>query len=950
MGVVYRVDIEDLGGSWVEIAWGEGASTTGQRAEIPDPVPAEVRGWIESYLAGFEPWREEGAEDAARAEAAMIEVGRALGASLASIPGLAPFLAQIQRDGAPLRVSVGSSRPAFHARPWELLILPGAKHLASASGAGVVRALPGPVSLARVALSCGHEAPLRVLRWGPSPAFGWTHRRWGGAVEDVADGAAHVVVARLPAEPPDAFARRVQRLGARAVVLAPAPGSAFVGEAVATVAMACLRAGISNVVADVAPRAAGTPDLLDELVEGLAGGLTLGQSVIEARKRRQRAFVDGAGASRKPTSLQTWAAVQHWSTADLQVFAQPLRSLEPAEAWRGVASRIFGFGGSSGPPPNHAPAAEGLGAALAGGAIPVLVGPRGSGRTTALRQVAAGGRFEAAFRWSFRDERYTVDDMLQMIEGALGGDAPSATEAGVLARARLLLLVDDADGIEADVRAFLERVDGTHGSRVVMAAEAPLGFGVVVPMAPLARGARRVLAYETDPTCLDRELDLDATAGNPFLVRQAARGRRGDGTAPDPVTAFYDSRWRGLAAPHQRLLRMHADRPGLTLGLFLVGADAPGGQPTDEGRALWAALGGEGPYRDALRAWEDAAFVEEMRVAPAALAFLQAASAPADPAAGLAVARVACAGLLAVGPRLARAPDHPVYLEIVANRAAVGACVAQVWAAGERGLAARAVGALDGLLGAAGLRADLASWALHLAEGAPVGEGAEDVLAWIAVAARAMGDPRAAEGLAAGVDALWARLDALPFGPVAVFLQRAFEGRGDHARLRALAERALATGVDAAGQLRWRVALVLAEGGLGDPDRIRRAEDDVAQIPADGLPDGIFAGIPSDLAALALRRGDLVAAARWLDEARARGGTTDVLDAELALARGDRREAAVRFCRLWKTATSGKQQLDFPHLARRLGELEEALGASFSPLYDAEAGDAPTPAALGFRR
>ncbi|MFN8099523.1 MAG: BTAD domain-containing putative transcriptional regulator [Dermatophilaceae bacterium] len=191
-----------------------------------------------------------------------------------------------------------------------------------------------------------------------------------------------------------------------------------------------------------------------------------------------------------------------------------------------------------------------------------------------------------------------VDSVLAESHSGLAGESPVATRLREVLDGIPLLVIDDADLVDADSAALLREVLGDAPVPVVATALTPAGFGVlagdspdraddlvVVTLSPLTLAGVRLLLSSAglDETMVDRwaERVAASSAGQPFiaaaLARQVARRRR-DSALPSSLGRFAADLRTSLDGPDRRVLDFAVlDHPRLDLailgGATCLGAD-----------------------------------------------------------------------------------------------------------------------------------------------------------------------------------------------------------------------------------------------------------------------------------------------------------------------------------------------------------------------------------------
>lgn len=173
------------------------------------------------------------------------------------------------------------------------------------------------------------------------------------------------------------------------------------------------------------------------LLSGLAGGLTVAQAAVEARKKLQLKLESGL-FSVKPRPFQCWPLLSHYEKGPVTFFVEPRqpRSLVETENYKALRQRLHGFHYENLPPAAVA-GSDGIflpGLSLSRQSVLLLSGVPGSGKTHTVHQLAfyaARRDVRHAFYFDFGEHHYTTEDALLMIKPVLELEL-SASRAAVM--------------------------------------------------------------------------------------------------------------------------------------------------------------------------------------------------------------------------------------------------------------------------------------------------------------------------------------------------------------------------------------------------------------------------------------------------------------------------------------------------------------------------------------
>jgi hypothetical protein len=537
----------------------------------------------------------------------------------------------------------------------------------------------------------------------------------------------------------------------------------------------------------------------------LPHGLSIGQSVVEARKGLQREAGEG-GLGWPVSPLHDWFALCHHACEDTVPFAHPQRvaELHDAALLGRIRQRMFGFE-MRWLPPLGRPVGDGelapLLKLLATGVPVALAGAPGVGRSFLSHQAAfhlvQADRAEFAFCLSCAQD-LSVPDMVQMIAPVLGLDA-QAGEAALLAALegrRCCFVFDDAPANEPQLRALVARLQAQRHAVVLIPDDGSDWPGAqVLPVrgmdalelrmfaALLLRRLKPAVEGGGAPGWLDGLIAASGSAGVLecvlLLIEEApgdsvaaATAERLPATLPDRMEAFRAWQWEALPQLARDLLLVCHGHAGLLIEVPSLGArHARDGNAWRELVSTLGADADEGHEFAALIArWRRAHFVVATAIGhvldPQADAFITmrkrawTLDVAARERAELAFSELVVEGLTRLCGGLMRQPNHAMSYHLLVNRRHWVLHLERLWFGGRYRpfLAGRA--ALRPLLEQARIGAELGEWLRDLIGRTPLPEpgaqaGIDGAMAWLAVAGSVLQTaPQAATNpaLAAGAD------------------------------------------------------------------------------------------------------------------------------------------------------------------------------------------------------
>ncbi|HET8937655.1 MAG TPA: hypothetical protein VFN67_29630 [Polyangiales bacterium] len=975
------------------------------------PVTQSVAGLLARYVAEFRSWRRNEWDRAQMAERTLLTLGRALGGCLVDPDcRLLSFCEAVESEGIEsLHVTVRADTPCTLEVPWEALILPDSSFALAAAAASFVRtpAELDPFEHPICELNLDERSePLRCLRVDSDRterdvrlSQAWKQAGWEGALSyrvsasllsaagrwDVVHWSGFVVTREPELSVSEAGAgelslralvEHLRALDTRLLILDPDSSG---GIAVDELACALIREGIDNVVTLSQSVELGWPSAWhDELIDCIGSGLTVRQAVVETRKRLQRSMLEARQADPAPPHApQLWHAIRHYSGRDVRFFSQPVARVpwESSQQFGEMRAKLFGFKSEYLPPLANEQSARTplrMLELLAASGAAILTSVPGGGLSHALHSTAllacGAGEVSRAYYWDFTRERFTAQDVLEMVAGVHGEKEPAnVTEESVLqqlSKQRELFVFDNLESLERsdsqcidELMALAERVVqrggfcllGTHHAlpahrssfpqREVPALSEVEQVALVHAKAPHVLGLGRPVwtlleALQGNPLVLSRVV-ADCSADNVVALLDEATRHYGTSVArAEQSQRFYAYRWQQLE-PHWRLL-LQAWLPLGTLYLqtLMVAVDLRGGERSGAGRKLWQLL--DAPEAAsctvAISRLQALGFASASRhgaqVDQAAQRFIRSQRLPElPPGLDQALASAVCLGASRVLERRGQAGREAISAHLFEHHLPLRQQVELVAQIPDHALAVTTFLQLHPLLLHGGAPRAATDWANALLDlvGRDLCTHLEPALgiAWLTLAMRAEHAPASAElmrGARYFFDLLVKRelqSDAQlhPMIPMAVtLLQRLYDQLGDLSSYQTVASlacehyRTQHNPVALVSQLAGLAAVEHVIGNTAERDVI---EQELLDTLHENLPAELRARTLAQLARMRLRRSDDHAAEQVVQllESETKPFATNavavVLRAELAMQREQWEIAANHYCVVWAAAMTG---------------------------------------------
>ncbi|MES2826040.1 MAG: ATP-binding protein [Pseudomonadota bacterium] len=441
-------------------------------------------------------------------------------------------------------------------------------------------------------------------------------------------------------------------------------------DGLAAIALSAHRHGLGNVV--------GLAQITDPWTSGqcfksvyarIAGGLSLAQAVVEARKALQSA-IETSLATVKPIPFHRWSLLVHYGRQSVTFFEAPQTFIDTddLQGLKLFQEKLFGFRANMLPPllnqvgDGHLVSVidqlliahqDGTSQAVS------IIGEPGTGKSQLAHMVslylAEKRHIDYGFYFNFTEDFYTPHDMLEMIAPILDLKIDQRIEA----EARLMQLhcCFVLDNIDSKQEARSEKeISELHESTQILNIflQKLLAFGHIVIVAgesfskahelaaikittsPLlfieqkiiaANSVRQLNLTEPELTGIGQNQDWDnlliQLGGHPWLTKKVIPLLRSYGARDliaevkqlDPqkskVEQFYEWQWASLKPVWQTLLIVCSDVQGLLLEILMTAADQK--ESFVPARNLFALLGDdEVKFGTGLDVWESAGFLNRL--------------------------------------------------------------------------------------------------------------------------------------------------------------------------------------------------------------------------------------------------------------------------------------------------------------------------------------------------
>ncbi|MGH8258862.1 MAG: hypothetical protein ACREUG_04145, partial [Steroidobacteraceae bacterium] len=587
-----------------------------------------------------------------------------------------------------------------------------------------------------------------------------------------------------------------------------------------------------------------------EIYRGCVRGLTLGQALIETRKKMQSSAQSSQFTARD-VAFHAWPLPVHYGAQDVAFFSQPHGIVEAhtSQVAVEIARRLFGFSARMLPPALTSGAdgvlfevAARIASDFASGAAAAVsvTGDDGSGRTRFAHRLcwhlAQADAIRHAFYFDYARDFFTADDILKMVT-PIAAVADSGSDCG-----RCIFVLDgildvhrDGEPASPEQLRELEHFLGqllARGHAILATGSEPVPSGSITfrnwRLAPLSSAERMMVSARVlrehrldsvESDCAWRDL-LASLGGNPWLIEKtlpllqersvaelaaelAIKLRRDE---PDHVIERYFAwRWNELPSHSQQLYRLCSALDSVYLELLSIAIDRQSGfQPA---RDLMAELGQESArFADVLDGWERNGLVIRSGYGrildPRALRFAQHLHARADDALETSFNLCLCEGIRLAAQSALREPGSPIAHHLLEKRGRWVRPLERAWFCGGRMTFAATLEPLEQLMRQAKLDRELALWLLDVlgraAAARPDDAAGQEQLAWLSVAAMAApADDAVSPALAAAALEWWEwlkstnRLDESRIPSLiraAHFLETYFQKRADWARCASVCE------------------------------------------------------------------------------------------------------------------------------------------------------------------
>ncbi len=540
------------------------------------------------------------------------------------------------------------------------------------------------------------------------------------------------------------------------LLLAPETGLALA-------AQIALTAGMPNLIGMSELSDPWTVDnCLNEFYKNILKGLSLAQSVVEARKALQ-AQTENTSLSFPARPFQSWFLLVHYELQPVLFFSSSQsvsQDIQHTEAYAAIRQKMHGLFTEFLPP--HCEVSgdsillECLSASRAqAGKVIHVHGPQGTGKTQLLHMLAfylAGGGWHHVFYFDYAEYFYSPVDVQEMTKNLLN-TPQEGRESSVVGNGRCIFLLDNYDSElaeqESDIAraALAEYLDGLAKARhLVVVTGSALGASISnekpIALRPLNTAeqlnmASKLFRDHTIDVSGSAKILLESCHGNPFLIQHILPkftassfdeliSKTTDLTRDLDrcVDAYYSWQWLDLPLPWRRWLTLLSSLPGMILEMLAVACDSK--TPFEPFLRLSRIIGNfDATLSEGIDLMTRAGFTVKhpmgRSINPHSSHFIRRQSTPDDAEdfankeiPGL-LSRIVCKSLAMIIPEVVKRSDQLIIQNLLVNRRLWARHLECVWRDGKYEEFSTTLSSLTELLKLARLSEELALWALNLA-------------------------------------------------------------------------------------------------------------------------------------------------------------------------------------------------------------------------------------------